>query len=770
MNASVQRKRLACAECTRRKIKCDKVLPCRNCTRRGSSCYRNEQSSSHRRGNPRLPRITDSETADPSKLADNLTACIRELQETLRAVRTASSPNDSTERTVSLSVESPEAATLATHAPSERGLLSPEESLLTNTLPSPGSAEAGDAATILEFLAWGRRKVSTYAEDFVGHDLGGRSAQFSGDVALDQDPATNLEISPLHIIDESSLSLIQLLLPEQQSIVPIVEYHCNCLLWYHGSFHGLVFQSEFDSFLYKHRGLIDQPGIDLQWVGLLFAVLAGSMACAPRLTARSWGFEDSERAVIAQRWFKAALVCLNRANYTANHSVYAVQCIATMTISAHVLGHSNSHSVMLATAIRISQSLGFHRLGNVKQDHPSNTITRETGRRVWTQLCVQDWFSIPFSESYYIRQLDFNTEKPCNCMEEDMVPLSDDVPTTMSYHRFLYDIALLMPRLHDDLSRSNTTYTKYEHVLRYDTQMRTLVSKCVPSCLKSAALEPSWPQYVPWARHCLTITSAHKIIMIHRKFLWQSFTNPAFEFTRKTCIAASKTIIRVQKQVAKDNGPDLWIYHAFSVAASIILCLDLRFRAPSDSEYGEHRKLVYDIIEILSQSETSMIAKRGVKILKLLLQLEQENRRSGRSNPHEGKTNYARPTTNRPNDNYREDRDNNGGNGSGDGLPLDIHRLVVQAFHDQDCSQPSDTRSGNLHYRPREGEHISGPMQYSSNPSTFQGRWFWSDPADDGDVDKDRDHIGGTSVPQSGFVMNGSLEDILFLAQNGGPS
>jgi hypothetical protein len=373
----------------------------------------------------------------------------------------------------------------------------------------------------------------------------------------------------LHLSDQSSLSLLQLLLPQKESTVAIVKYHCECLLWYHGSFHGPAFYKELDLFLNNHQGLIGHPGVDLQWIALLFAVLSASMACAPRLVASSWGFDDQERATMAQRCFKAALICLNRANYTACHSIYAVQSITTMTMSAHTLGHSNSHSVMLATAIRISQSLGFHRLGNSSDDHPASTIKRETGRRVWTELCIQDWFSIPFSESYLIRQLDFNTDKPRNCMDDDMLSLPDEAPTIMTYHRFLYDIAFLMPQMHDDLSRSNTMYTKYEYVLRYDTRMRTLASKHIPPCLKSVALESSWPRYVPWARHCLTISSAHKIIMIHRKFLWQSFTNPAFSFTRKTCIAASKTIIRAQKQAAKDDGPDLWIYHAFSVAASV---------------------------------------------------------------------------------------------------------------------------------------------------------------------------------------------------------
>jgi hypothetical protein len=155
-------------------------------------------------------------------------------------------------------------------------------------------------------------------------------------------------------------------------------------------------------------------------------------------------------------------------------------------------------------------------------------------------------------------------------MDDDgMTPVPENMPTLVTYHRFLYDIATLMPQLQDDISASQTLYTKYEHVIRYDTEMRTLVSKHIPSCLRNTTLEPSWPSYVPWARHCLAISSAHKVIMIHRKFLWSSFTNPAFTFTRKTCIAAAKTIIQEQKQLVREDGPVLWIYHAFSVAASV---------------------------------------------------------------------------------------------------------------------------------------------------------------------------------------------------------
>jgi hypothetical protein len=67
---------------------------------------------------------------------------------------------------------------------------------------------------------------------------------------------------------------------------------------------------------------------------------------------------------------------------------------------------SNSQSVNLASAVRIAQSLGLHRLGktkrgaNTERNDPAEQVQKEIGRRVWQQLTTQDWFSVPFSETY----------------------------------------------------------------------------------------------------------------------------------------------------------------------------------------------------------------------------------------------------------------------------------------------------------------------------------------------------------------------------------
>jgi hypothetical protein len=108
--------------------------------------------------------------------------------------------------------------------------------------------------------------------------------------------------------------------------------------------------------------------------------------------------------------------------------------------------------------------------------------------------------------------------------------------------------------------------------------------------------------------------------MIHRKFLGASFTNSAYSFTRRTCIAASKTILKEAKAAFDLNGPILWIDQAFAVAAGIILCLDAYHRESSESEFADQKKLVNEAVEYLKNFiPFSKIASRGVNLLSFLV-------------------------------------------------------------------------------------------------------------------------------------------------------
>jgi hypothetical protein len=94
-------------------------------------------------------------------------------------------------------------------------------------------------------------------------------------------------------------------------------------------------------------------------------------------------------------------------------------------------------------------------------------------------------------------------------------------PSITIYGNFLFRIASLMPALLDQSSEPESIDLKYEHVLRFDRMMREIVISQLPPCLDSKTpIDQSWPKWVSVARRCLTITSAHKIIVSQIPLVW----------------------------------------------------------------------------------------------------------------------------------------------------------------------------------------------------------------------------------------------------------
>jgi hypothetical protein len=369
-------------------------------------------------------------------------------------------------------------------------------------------------------------------------------------------------------IRETSIALLQLHLPSVAQIRHLVDYHEKYLLWYHGCYHGPTFRAELSDALERNNEFLPLDELNLQWTALLYSIMAGSMACASEGMLRSWGFWEAKPLLLSGQWYEAALTCLQLAGYTRNHEIYAVHAITTLSMSAHPLGFSEELTVLLGTALKIAQSLGLNHLhrkhGSEVIDESSTDIQRkrilqrEIGRRLWSQLCVQDWFSLPSSGSL-ISPNDFTTTKPSNRDHVTMVRIDEAFPTYVSYGNYLNDIAKLMAEHHVAMAHSSTPYSRYEQVLIYDKRMRKLAKEIPGYFSVTTPVDSSWPVFIPWARRSLTICFAHKIIMIHRKFISMSFTNPAFQMTRDTCIAAAKTILKEAKQEQEEDVPVIWI-------------------------------------------------------------------------------------------------------------------------------------------------------------------------------------------------------------------
>jgi len=122
-------------------------------------------------------------------------------------------------------------------------------------------------------------------------------------------------------------------------------------------------------------------------------------------------------------------------------------------MSAHPLGFSEELTVLLGTALKIAQSLQLDRLDSKNGSeivdetssitHRKSILKLEIGRRLWSQLCVQDWFSLPSGGSL-IRPNEFTTIKPSNRDHVTMAHIDDTYPTYISYGNYLNDIAKVM--------------------------------------------------------------------------------------------------------------------------------------------------------------------------------------------------------------------------------------------------------------------------------------------------------------------------------------
>ena len=497
------------------------------------------------------------------------------------------------------------------------------ENRLNNEDPKFVVPEDDDAATVLEFLAWGRKKDAVY---------GSTTTQASHEFLIRDDISPTIN-AVFDCSRKATIDLLEILLPDRTQISQLVVYHHTCILWYHNSYSAYIFDGDLDRFLINNGGDIRHSEVDVQWLALLFAILAGTLACAPPRVRHSRGFRDSESSRLALQWYEACVLCLNVGHYTERHTIHSVEAIATLTIAAHILGKSNSQSVLLSAAGRIAQSLGLHRLdvnnagGSIEQRRRI-----EAGRRVFNQLCTQDWFQIPFSESYSLNPKFLTSEKPINCNDENLERQPQSAPTQTSYCNYRYEIAALMPKLLDESLQCKTLFTTYEQVLEFDKKMRNLATTLMPAFLSTgAAVHADWPRWIGWGRRSLAICASHKIIMIHRRFLGLSFTNSAFSFTRRTCVAAAKTILKEALSASDQDGPVLWIEQAFSVAAGIVLCLDIAHREPNQQDLEYHTSLMERTITYLKSFVTNKMASRGADLLLALQKEVQEGAFGGLS-------------------------------------------------------------------------------------------------------------------------------------------
>lgn len=205
---------------------------------------------------------------------------------------------------------------------------------------SDEAQEVEDAATVLEFLAWGRLKDSNLTSGLRDTSAAHENALYPDKDIIQTTQAWGLSpssVSASHMTMETlQISQIQEMLPEKEQVMLLFEYHADWLLFMHCSFHARTFRRELEQFYKNDSGIISRTSSGLQWAALLFTIMCGSMTCAKPAQVIRWRFNQGvlshykkygtllssvdDQGVFAKQWYHASIECLNTARYQQNHS------------------------------------------------------------------------------------------------------------------------------------------------------------------------------------------------------------------------------------------------------------------------------------------------------------------------------------------------------------------------------------------------------------------------------------------------------------------
>ncbi|KAF5547632.1 hypothetical protein FNAPI_8463 [Fusarium napiforme] len=579
---SSQRSVLACTNCSRRKIKCSKTIPCTACVRqnKAAQCQREPVTVVSRRsvGRSRASTALDDPGTDPPvpvlEAASLATVSLTPINEV--PVSTAVDPAADSTATIS-NDPLPQI--------DERMI----EQLLAS-LSTPDTRLTNEAAAMLEFLTHGRRNI---LNQFIGRE--------SMSTSITQ---------PVQKWDTF------LPVEDARSLLVLHEKH---LTWMHNTVHMPTFLREFDENILKIE-------CDRNWIALYYALLSQTLYHLDNDYLSSLPHPITVDSKASRILFDKSREMLDEAEFMDKHKLTSVQAICLLVQVAHNFDKSDLICVLLSAAIRIAQCLNLHRLGH---DDPGagvrETIDREVRKRVWWFLVRYDWLQIPFQNTCQIHYSQFNTPIPANCHDDEQRMMKDgridaqpaEISTITTWTNCLAQMSIIMWRHHDRMLRVDDTQSddvdrRYDEVIRADEEMKRLYL----SWSDKLRAVNNTPSDSPSTDGLPTgLMPAMLLMSIAQKVLK----------TADVSVFMADESGRSLPLIANSNCHVFATGDTHSLNCSITLLFALLFKTQNALTHDWERLRAYvefgkDFLG--KEAQASSIAKRGVRLLSALMELE----------------------------------------------------------------------------------------------------------------------------------------------------
>ncbi|EXL42175.1 hypothetical protein FOCG_15525 [Fusarium oxysporum f. sp. radicis-lycopersici 26381] len=559
---------LSCSSCRQRKLKCDRDEPCSNCVARNVSC----QYAPWPRGRVAAQR-RDSRQHDLSDRVRHLEQLLGSIVQQLPTQQGTSNGSPSikspasTYVTNSLATGSHQGSHRSSQEGSEvkpgRMMANPNETIYVSS--SHWSAICHEVEHIREHLDESHEAsdlgIVDQAQSQVPLLLGpGRLAPSLEDILAD--------VPPKHITDR----LVSRYFTSTQPSILIT--------------HSGEFEGEYKRFWN------DPNSVSVQWVGMLFGILATGTFLYIRSQDELPGGMGSPLEV-AESFQQRCTDCLILSKYSTAPGKYTLETLL-FNIHGEFVRRRDAHLgvwILTGIAIRLAMRMGYHR---DPDNYPRiSPFHGEMRRRVWGVLQQLDILtSCQLGLPSLIQESQCDTRLPRNINDEDFGPESTQLPpprpetqgTGVLYTRVKVKMMTIFRTIFNQVSLGKTE--DYNEIMTLDQKLHQM-HQSMPTCYKIAKLEDCFmvPPYLLIRRYNLELLFQKARCTLHRHHMTKAYHDPKYNYSRTACVDSAMTVLGHQASILKEVQVggllynDRWFLtslerHDFSLA-SMVVCVEL---------------------------------------------------------------------------------------------------------------------------------------------------------------------------------------------------
>ncbi|KAL4941657.1 hypothetical protein BDV06DRAFT_178035 [Aspergillus oleicola] len=544
---------ISCTFCRRKKLRCDRLRPCGSCVKRSLECeYLNPAP---------LPRTT------AARSTKQMNQRVREL-----------------EKLVNVLGKNRDTLSSGHHSSKEQEHNNTDDAIAT----SLGRIQVGETGTSY---------VSGAHWAALQHSIAEIRECLDEDDSLTQSSSTEGPALLLGLCPPAGKDDFLAIMPPKAVADRLVSRFFNSMEPGVLLFHGPTFQKEYDSFWRQPQD------VSLTWLSMLFSM----MCLAIRLHQRSKGepadgIGDPEEACNDFRLHAA--YCLIKDRYTTP-SKYTIEALLTYAQCEYFRSADAQHEnwVLFGIILRLAMHVGLHRDGS---RYPGlSHFDVEMRRRVWAFMIQAD--ALSSFQSGLPRMLHrgiADTQLPRNLLDEDFDENTTTLPparpdtdaTPLSYVIAKSGIANAFAMITDLVA--STERSPYQSVINLDTQLNEAYAG-IPAHLRFRDVGQSVTDlpYIIMRRYSLEILYQKSRCILHRPYLCEGRSNPAFANSRYVCIDAAMKLLHHQAELDAQIQPggtlshNKWFLSSLAshdfILAAMILCLELHHRSRNSDRLHE---------------------------------------------------------------------------------------------------------------------------------------------------------------------------------------